>query len=379
MDYSKFRRYAVFRLRKPWLMRIRSPAVFAWIVLPCIDPFELDASGRVQILAPTLGPQFRTEGGGDAAAPSNATNTYHFDQTISREVLENYLSRAITMEGLLNGRGDLEDNIRMLKSIGAKFIGRSLCLWGGEANLLRNLERAKQQLPRVHAIWAAGRAGPESATPERDMILWYRQPAEKWLEAMPMGNGMIGAMVFGGIQQERIALNESSFWSGRPHDYDNPGAFKYFPRIRDLVFDGKFQEAETMADEHFYGVPAAQQAFQPLGNSLAPNLHNSGSNQSDASFGLTAGVAEALLQSHADEISLLPALPVSWRDGSVKGLRARGGLEVSMRWQDGKLQSAQVRPGEATACKVRYGERTAEFSLKPGQAIRLNAELVVIN
>src|SRR3989440_4394802 len=75
---------------------------------------------------------------------------YRFDSTISREVLENYLSRAITMEGLLNGRGDLDDNIRMLKSTGAKFIGRSLCLWAGEANLLRNLQRARQQIPRVH-------------------------------------------------------------------------------------------------------------------------------------------------------------------------------------------------------------------------------------
>lgn len=76
---------------------------------------------------------------------------FKFDGTISREVLEDYLSRAITMEGLLNGRGDLEDNIRMLKSIGAKFIGRSLCLWGGEANLLRNLQRAGRQCPKVHA------------------------------------------------------------------------------------------------------------------------------------------------------------------------------------------------------------------------------------
>jgi hypothetical protein len=76
---------------------------------------------------------------------------YHFDRTISREVLEDYLSRAITMEGLLNGRGDLADNIRMLKAAGAKFIGRSLCLWGGEANLLQNLDRAKQQAPMLHA------------------------------------------------------------------------------------------------------------------------------------------------------------------------------------------------------------------------------------
>lgn len=87
-----------------------------------------------------------------AAAPSAAdAGRYRFDRTISREVLENYLSRAITMEGLLNGRGNLEDNIRMLKSTGAKFIGRSLCLWGGEASLLANLERAKRQLPLVHA------------------------------------------------------------------------------------------------------------------------------------------------------------------------------------------------------------------------------------
>jgi hypothetical protein len=90
------------------------------------------------------------------AAPRDGRATppardYHFDGTISRQVLENYLSRSITMEGLLNGRGDLDDNIRMLKHTGAKFIGRSLCLWTGEANLLRNLERARQQLPRVLA------------------------------------------------------------------------------------------------------------------------------------------------------------------------------------------------------------------------------------
>ncbi len=77
---------------------------------------------------------------------------YTFDRTISREVLENYLSRSITMEGLLNGRGDFDDNVRMLGKVGAKFIGRSLCLWGGESRLLANLERAKEQVPKVRAI-----------------------------------------------------------------------------------------------------------------------------------------------------------------------------------------------------------------------------------
>ncbi|HTL17862.1 MAG TPA: hypothetical protein VL793_11540, partial [Patescibacteria group bacterium] len=76
---------------------------------------------------------------------------YRFDRTISRQVLENYLSRSITVEGLVNGRGDLKDNIRMLKSIGAKYLGRALCLWGAENNFLSNVERARQQIPQVLA------------------------------------------------------------------------------------------------------------------------------------------------------------------------------------------------------------------------------------
>src|SRR5512138_3470132 len=82
---------------------------------------------------------------------SGIAEPFSFDRKISREVLENYLARSITMEGLLNGRGDLDDNIRMLKSMGAKFIGRSLCLWGGEAAIAKNLERARQQAPKVLA------------------------------------------------------------------------------------------------------------------------------------------------------------------------------------------------------------------------------------
>src|ERR1700728_2950305 len=84
-------------------------------------------------------------------APIAPARDYHFDRTISREVLENYLSRSISMEGVFNGRGDLHDNIRMIKSIGAKYIGRSLCLWNGEANFLHNIERAKQEVPEALA------------------------------------------------------------------------------------------------------------------------------------------------------------------------------------------------------------------------------------
>jgi alpha-L-fucosidase 2 len=114
-------------------------------------------------------------------------------------------------------------------------------------------------LPGVFSALAAEGAA-------REMVLWYRQPAQKWLEALPIGDGYMGGMVFGGVQRERIALNESSFWSGRPHDYDDTNAIGYFPRIRELVFGGKFQEAEKMADDHFWGIPKAQQAFEPVGD-----------------------------------------------------------------------------------------------------------------
>ncbi len=115
---------------------------------------------------------------------------------------------------------------------------------------------------------AADPARQNTSSPQQTMVLWYRQPAGRWPEAMPLGNGILGAMVSGGVERERIALNECTFWSGRPHDYNDPEAIKYFPQIRDLVFAGKFQEAEKMADEHFWGVPAAQQAYQPLGDLL---------------------------------------------------------------------------------------------------------------
>src|ERR1017187_4807343 len=100
----------------------------------------------------------------------------------------------------------------------------------------------------------------------RDMVVWYKQPAQRWMEASPLGNGLTAAMVFGGTKTERIALNNSSFWSGKPHDYDDPNAGKYFDQIKALMAEQKFQEAEKMVDDHFWGIPSGQQAYQPIGD-----------------------------------------------------------------------------------------------------------------
>jgi len=92
-----------------------------------------------------------------------------------------------------------------------------------------------------------------------------------------------------------------------------------------------------------------------------------------------AASAEALVQSHAGEISLLPALPNGWREGSATGLRARGGFEAGIHWKGGKLGAAEIRNRNGGPCTVRYGERTASLLLKPGEAMRVNGNLVSAN
>ncbi len=100
--------------------------------------------------------------------------------------------------------------------------------------------------------------------PAGKWLLWYGQPAEKWEEALPIGNGHMGGMVFGRVGKERIQFNEDTLWAGHPMDYQNPGAHNYLQEIRELLFAGKQREAEKLAGDHFMGVPLRQCAFQPF-------------------------------------------------------------------------------------------------------------------
>ncbi|MGF1585574.1 MAG: glycoside hydrolase N-terminal domain-containing protein [Bacteroidales bacterium] len=98
--------------------------------------------------------------------------------------------------------------------------------------------------------------------------LWYDKPASEWTEALPLGNGRIGAMVFGGTEKEQIQFNEETLWTGEPHNYANEGAWQYLEQIRNLLNQCKQQEATNLAMENFMSIPLRQKAYQPFGDLL---------------------------------------------------------------------------------------------------------------
>ncbi|MFO7616984.1 MAG: glycoside hydrolase N-terminal domain-containing protein, partial [Bacteroidales bacterium] len=100
------------------------------------------------------------------------------------------------------------------------------------------------------------------------LVLWYNQPAAVWDEALPVGNGRLGAMVFGDPVNERIQLNEESIWAGAPVNNNNPGSLEHLPEIRKALFENRFTDAWRLANEHMLGTPPGIRSYQPLGDLL---------------------------------------------------------------------------------------------------------------
>src|ERR1051326_94576 len=101
---------------------------------------------------------------------------------------------------------------------------------------------------------------------EPSLTLWYHQPAQKWVEALPIGNGRLGGMIFGGTTNEHLQFNEDTLWTGHPHEYEHEGAAKFLPQIRQLLWDGKQKQAKDLAMREFMSVPIRQKAYQPFGD-----------------------------------------------------------------------------------------------------------------
>ena len=100
------------------------------------------------------------------------------------------------------------------------------------------------------------------------LSLWYRQPAKQWVEALAVGNGRLGAMVFGGVAQERIQLNEDTLWAGGPYDPANPDALAALPKVRELIFAGQYREAHNLIGQKMMAKPLTQMPYQCVGDLL---------------------------------------------------------------------------------------------------------------
>ena len=98
------------------------------------------------------------------------------------------------------------------------------------------------------------------------MTLWYTKPAARWEEALCVGNGRLGGMIFGRTEHERIQLNEDTVWSGGPYDPNNPEALSVLPELTKLIFSGKQREAEVLAQKKFMATPLRQQTYMTLGD-----------------------------------------------------------------------------------------------------------------
>ena len=115
------------------------------------------------------------------------------------------------------------------------------------------------------AVALVAAAAPERVAAASDprLALTYDKPASRWTEALPVGNGRIGAMVFGGTEDDRLQINESTLWGGSPHDYTDPSAYTHLEEVRQLIFAGRVADAEKLS-ESLMGRPKLLMPYQPF-------------------------------------------------------------------------------------------------------------------
>src|SRR5258705_6592826 len=124
----------------------------------------------------------------------------------------------------------------------------------------------KLVLVGVLAFLLPTKGGSHESQQQSDLRLWYRQPAANWNEALPIGNGRLGAMVFGGVADERLQLNEDTVWAGEKRDRMNPAGPAAVVEVRRLLLAGKAVEAEALADKAIIATPRRMPPYQPLGD-----------------------------------------------------------------------------------------------------------------
>ena len=149
----------------------------------------------------------------------------------------------------------------------------------------------------------------------QDHVLWYGRPATDWLEALPIGNSHLGAMVYGGTVNDEIQLNEETFWSGSPHNNNSSESLEYLPEVRKLIFEGHEEEAHQLIEKHFIKGPHGMR-YLTLG-SLKIDFDHIGNDISDYHRELNIGNAVATTRFRCDETTYTRTVFASQADNVI--------------------------------------------------------------
>ena len=174
---------------------------------------------------------------------------------------------------------------------------------------------------------------------QQPLTLRYVQPAAKWTDALPIGNGRLGGMVFGGVAQEHIQFNEATLWTGRPRPTARPGAAQYLPEIRQLLANGKQAEAEQLAEQHFMGLKDHEETYDAAKAAWLQKIR-------------AVSVAQALAKSGWKPLAV--PTPNGWESAGLEGLDGAVWLKTTFElpnaWagKDLTLSLGRIRDADVT-------------------------------
>ncbi|PNQ02466.1 glycoside hydrolase N-terminal domain-containing protein [Sphingobium sp. SA916] len=234
-----------------------------------------------------------------------------------------------------------------------------------------SLSRRETMMAMAAGTAALAAARPADAAPgaQHPLTLWYRQPAATWTEALPIGNGRLGAMVFGGVARERLQLNEGTLWAGQPYDPVNPEAKANLPQVRELIFAGRIAEAEALANKTLMAKPLAQMPYQTLGDLILdfPDVGQAAAYHREldldsamATTRFTAGAAAHVRQvvaSPADNLIAVRLSSTGRLDVDISLRSSQSGVQVAADGATGLLLTGRNGASKGMEGKLRFAAR----------------------
>jgi alpha-L-fucosidase 2 len=211
-----------------------------------------------------------------------------------------------------------------------------------------------------------------SAQHDNEQTLWYESPAANWNEALPIGNGRLGAMVFGGVEHERLQLNEESVWSGKDFDFVNPDASKSLGEIRKLLLAGKYTEAQTLAQQSMMGNKKIPSSYQTLGD-LAIQFQHPAGEITDYNRSLNLSTAIASVQYKVNQITFTREYFASAPEQAlVAKFTANQSASLSLTVQ-------LSRAGNQASFAIEGNELVMREHVNNGVGVRLVARIKIVN